>query len=167
MILHRGEFWNPELQDCRNFLDTVDYRIDLFDVSLHYKLQTASKAGRSFDLRTIFDDTLVQSHPMNAVTFVDNHDSRPQESLESWVEDWFKQSAYALILAKGRLSFRLLWRLLRNRRRETHSRQREAIGPLLYARANRAYGQQDDYFDHPNTIGCPSRHPGNRVFRSR
>ena len=46
----------------------------------------ASKAGRSFDLRTIFDDTLVQSHPMNAVTFVDNHDSQPQESLESWVE---------------------------------------------------------------------------------
>ena len=100
MILHRGEFWNPELQDCRNFLDTVDYRIDLFDVSLHYKLQTASKAGRSFDLRTIFDDTLVQSHPMNAVTFVDNHDSQPQESLESWVEDWFKQSAYALILLR-------------------------------------------------------------------
>ena len=37
---------------------------------------------------------------MNVVTFVDNHDSQPNESLESWVEDWFKQSAYALILLR-------------------------------------------------------------------
>lgn len=95
-----GEFWNPDLADCRDFLDTVDYKIDLFDVSLHYKLQAASQGGRAFDLRTILDDTLVQSHPLHAVTFVDNHDSQPQESLESWVQDGFKPSAYALILLR-------------------------------------------------------------------
>ena len=33
---------------------------------------------------------------------------------------------------------------------------KEAIDPL-YARANRAYGEQDDYFDHPNTIGWVRR----------
>ncbi len=96
-----GEFWNSELAACQHFLDTVDYKIDLFDVALHYKLHAASQAGRDFDLRTIFfDDTLVKSHPLNAVTFVDNHDSQPHQSLESWVADWFKPSAYALILLR-------------------------------------------------------------------
>lgn len=42
----------------------------------------------------------MQTHPTNAVTFVDNHDSQPHEALESWVDDWFKQSAYALILLR-------------------------------------------------------------------
>lgn len=45
-----GEFWNPNLDACRTFLDTVDYQIDLFDVSLHYKFHEASLAGRNFDL---------------------------------------------------------------------------------------------------------------------
>ena len=153
-----GEFWNPELQDCRNFLDTVDYKIDLFDVSLHYKFQAASKAGRSFDLRTIFDDTLVQSHPMNAVTFVDNHDSQPQESLESWVEDWFKQSAYALILLRKDGYPSVFYGDYYGIGGENPiPGKREAIDPLLYTRANRAYGEQDDYFDHPNTIGWVRR----------
>ncbi|GGG16716.1 hypothetical protein GCM10010916_36950 [Paenibacillus abyssi] len=76
-----GEFWNRELAACQQFLDTIDYWIDLFDVSLHYKLHAASQEGSSFDLTTIFEGTLVNSHPMHAVTFVDNHDSQPNESL--------------------------------------------------------------------------------------
>lgn len=95
-----GEFWNSNLDACREFLDTVDYQIDLFDVSLHYKLHEASLAGRDFDLSKIFDDTLVQTHPTHAVTFVDNHDSQPHEALESWIGDWFKPSAYALTLLR-------------------------------------------------------------------
>jgi alpha-amylase len=35
-----------------------------------------------------------------AVTFVDNHDTQPGTSLESWVEPWFKPLAYALILLR-------------------------------------------------------------------
>ncbi|MFF2911697.1 alpha-amylase [Paenibacillus sp. NPDC057934] len=149
-----GEFWNPDLASCREFLDTVDYRIDLFDVSLHYKLYSAALGGRDFDLSTIFNDTLVQSHPGNAVTFVDNHDSQPHEALESWVGDWFKQIAYALILL----------------RRDGYpvvfygdyygiggpapiEGKKTAIDPLLYARYHKAYGEQKDYLDHPNTIG--------------
>jgi alpha-amylase len=153
-----GEFWNPELATCQNFLDNVDYKIDLFDVSLHYKLQTASHGGRNFDLSTIFDETLVKSHPRNAVTFVDNHDSQPHESLESWVEDWFKPSAYALILLRqdgypcvfygdyfgigGAVPL---------------IGKKAVLDPLLYARYHKAYGEQDDYFDHPNTIGWVRR----------
>lgn len=149
-----GEFWNPELSACRRFLDTVDYQIDLFDVSLHYKLHTASNEGKGYDLRKIFDDTLVQSHPLNAVTFVDNHDSQPHESLESWVQDWFKQSAYALILLR-KDGYPVVFYGDYYGIGGDHPipGKQKAIDPLLYARYHKAYGKQDDYFDHPNTIG--------------
>ena len=48
----------------------------------------------------IFNNTLVQKACMNAVTFVDNHDTQPQQGLQSWVLDWFKPLAYALILLR-------------------------------------------------------------------
>lgn len=153
-----GEFWNPELEVCRNFLDTVDYNIDLFDVSLHYKLQAASEAGADFDLRTIFDDTLVQSHPLHAVTFVDNHDSQPQESLQSWVQDWFKQSAYALILLRqDGYPVVFYGDYYGIGGEQPIPGKKEAIDPLLYARQHKAYGQQDDYFDQPGLIGWVRR----------
>ncbi len=161
MILERGEdfylvgeFWDPELSECQEFLDTIDYKIDLFDVSLHYKLRAASEAGRSFDLRTIFKDTLVNSHPQNAVTFVDNHDSQPHEALESWVKDWFKQIAYALILLRQDgypvVFYGDYYGIGGS---EPQVGKQAAIDPLLYARYHKAYGKQQDYFDHPNTIG--------------
>ncbi|ANS76658.1 alpha-amylase [Paenibacillus yonginensis] len=149
-----GEFWNPDLNNCRQFLDNVDYQIDLFDVSLHYKLQAASASGKNFDLRTIFEDTLVASHPMNAVTFVDNHDSQPSESLESWVQDWFKPSAYALILLrKDGYPVVFYGDYFGIGGENPLPGKKKALDPLLYARANKAYGEQQDYFDHPNTIG--------------
>jgi len=149
-----GEFWNPELAACQEFLDTVDYKIDLFDVALHYKLQAASQGGSNFNLSTIFDDTLVKSHPLNAVTFVDNHDSQPHESLESWVEDWFKQSAYALILLRqDGYPCVFYGDYFGIGGEEPITSKKEALDPLLYARYHKAYGEQNDYFDNPNTIG--------------
>ncbi len=153
-----GEFWNPQLASCQDFLDTVDYNIDLFDVPLHYKLQAASHGGNDFDLSTIFDDTLVKSHPRNAVTFVDNHDSQPRESLESWVEDCFKQSAYALILLRQDgypcVFYGDYFGIGGD---EPIIGKKEALDPLLQARYHKAYGEQNDYFDHPNTIGWVRR----------
>jgi len=153
-----GEFWNPDLATCQSFLDTVDYKMDIFDVPLHYKLQTASHAGRDFNLSTIFDDTLVQSHPLNAVTFVDNHDSQPDESLESWVEDGFKQSAYALILLRqGGYPCVFYGDYYGIGGEKPIKGKKEALDSLLYARYHKAYGEQDDYFDHLNTIGWVRR----------
>ena len=54
----------------------------------------------NYDLRQIFDNTLVQHQPALAVTLVENHDSQPLQSLESIVEAWFKPLAYALILLR-------------------------------------------------------------------
>ncbi|ULO07802.1 alpha-amylase [Paenibacillus sp. 19GGS1-52] len=153
-----GEFWNSNLEACQEFLNTIDYKIDLFDVSLHYKLYSASLGGRDFDLSKIFDDTLVQTHPANAVTFVDNHDSQPHEALESWVGDWFKQSAYALTLLRRDGYPVIFYGDYYGIAGPTPiAGKKEAIDPLLYARNHKAYGEQDDYFDHPNTIGWVRR----------
>jgi alpha-amylase len=149
-----GEFWNPNLNDCRAFLDAIDYSLDLFDVGLHYTLCEASKSGSDFDLSTIFDETLVKSHPIHAVTFVDNHDSQPNESLESWVEDWFKPLAYALILLrKDGYPCVFYGDYYGIGGPEPVDGKKDMIDDLLSARYHKAYGEQDDYFDHPNTIG--------------
>lgn len=165
MLNHRGqnfyvvgEFWNPDLAACQEFLNHVDYSIDLFDVALHYKLHEASKSGRDFDLTTIFDHTLVQTHPLHAVTFVDNHDSQPYESLESWVEDWFKQSAYALILLrKDGYPCVFYGDYIGIGGKEPLKGKKEMLDSLLYVRCHKSYGDQEDYFDHPNTIGWVRR----------
>ncbi|KKI93491.1 alpha-amylase [Bacillus sp. SA1-12] len=153
-----GEFWNQELEACQKFLDNVDFSFDLFDVSLHYNLHTASNAGRDFDLTMIFDHTLVQSHPEHAVTFVDNHDTQPNQSLESWVQDWFKQIAYSLILLrKDGYPCVFYGDYFGIGGDEPIEAKKAAIDPLLFARCYKAYGEQNDYFDHPNLIGWVRR----------
>ncbi|WP_280771121.1 alpha-amylase [Salipaludibacillus daqingensis] len=149
-----GEFWNPDLESCQNFLDFVDFQIDLFDVPLHYHLHVASQSGREYDLSSIFDRTIVSHHPSNAVTFVDNHDSQPHEALESWVEDWFKPLAYALILLRqDGLPCVFYGDYIGINGDNPIPGKKALIDPLLDARYHHAYGEQHDYLDHPNTIG--------------
>jgi alpha-amylase len=96
----------------------------------------------------------VGSHPSSAVTFVDNHDSQPHESLASWVDDWFKQSAYALILLRQDGYPVVFYGDYYGVGGEKAIEGKQlAIDPLLYARYHKAYGKQEDYFDHRNTIG--------------
>jgi len=161
-----GEFWKGEIDECKQFLEEMDYTIDLFDVPLHYKLHTASIQGSEFDLSTIFDDTLVKLHPMNSVTFVDNHDTQPNESLESWVEDWFKQIAYSLILLREDGYPCVFYGDYYGIKGPVPVDGKQmAIDPLLYARKKKAYGQQDDYFDDKNVIGWV-RHGDENIEKS-
>ena len=95
-----GEYWSPDSSVLNWYLDTVGDRMSVFDVSLHYNFHYASKAGGYHDMRTILDGTLVKDRAMNAVTFVENHDSQPLQALESVVEPWFKPIAYAIILLR-------------------------------------------------------------------
>jgi alpha-amylase len=44
--------------------------------------------------------SLSATQPELSITFVDNHDTQPLQSLQSPVELWFKQLAYALILLR-------------------------------------------------------------------
>ena len=48
--------------------------------------------------KAIFFLALSRRCPWLSVTFVDNHDSQPGQALESWVDEWFRPLAYALIL---------------------------------------------------------------------
>ncbi len=80
-----GEYWKQDLDSLNEYLKEERYKVDLFDVPLHYNMYQASKQGRDYDLSKILDGTLVQNHPTLAVTFVDNHDSQWGSSLESAV----------------------------------------------------------------------------------
>lgn len=153
-----GEFWNPDLEVNESFLDDAEYSLDLFDVRLHFNFKAASEGGSAYDLRQIFDGTIVKENPELAVTFVDNHDSQPGEALESFVKDWFKQAAYALILLRQDgfpcVFYGDYYGIEGDQPIES---KQMAIDPLLYVRKLKAYGQQDDYFDHPNVVGWVRR----------
>ncbi|QGQ94776.1 alpha-amylase [Paenibacillus psychroresistens] len=153
-----GEYWNSDPGACQEFLEIVEHKLSLFDVTLHYQMHAASQVGKDFDMQTIFDHSLVSSNPRNAVTFVDNHDSQPNEALESWIDDWFKQIAYALILLReGGYPCVFYGDYFQIGGEEVIEGKKEAIDPLLYARYHKAYGEQEDYIDHPHIIGWVRR----------
>ncbi len=164
-----AEYWSGNLDELKGYMTATDGMVRLFDAPLHYKLFEASKKGRDFDLRQIFDGTLVQDSPLMAVTFVDNHDSQPGQSLESWVEDWFKPLAYALILLRmDGYPCVFAGDYLGNDGEQTKlTSHRKLIDDMLQARAKFMYGDQHDYFDHPNCVGWvwsgDAEHPGSMV----
>jgi len=69
-------------------------------LSLHYRFKEAADSGNSFDMRSIFDNTLVKNRPIDAVTLVNNHDTQPLQALQSFVPTFFQPLAYALILLR-------------------------------------------------------------------
>lgn len=160
-----GEYWNPDLEHAGKYLYETKYNMDIFDVGLHFHLQAASQ-NENYDLRTLFDNTVVKEYPLQAVTFVDNHDSQPGQSLESWVGRHFKERAYALILLR-RDGYPCVFAGDYYGIPEGPSPQEDLqydINRLLELRANFAYGEQDDYFVDPGLIGWTRRgdgeHPG-------
>ncbi|MDD2427819.1 MAG: alpha-amylase [Eubacteriales bacterium] len=94
-----GEHWIYDPDASNHFLEQTEYKLNLFDVALHFNMHNASTSS-DFDLRTIFDNSLVREHPDKVVTFVDNHDSQRGQALESWVEEWFRPHAHAIILLR-------------------------------------------------------------------
>jgi len=149
-----GEYWQPLHGELVEYIHQTEGLMALFDVALHYRFAQASHAGREYDLRTIFDDTLIKRNALNCVTFVDNHDSQPGQALESWVQDWFKPLAYALILLRQDGYPCVFFGDYYGIGGEHPIPGKAAsLDPLIQARLRHAYGRQDDYFDHSNTIG--------------
>lgn len=149
-----GEFWNSDEKANNDYLENIDYRFDLVDVKLHHNLFDASKSGADYDLRTIFDQTLVKNHPESAVTFVDNHDTQRGQALESTVEEWFKPAAYALILLREAglpcVFYGDYYGISGEFAQESFQ---DVLDKLLDIRLNLAYGEQIDYLDDANCIG--------------
>ncbi len=95
-----GEYWQSDEAVLDRYLYKTDYDMDLFDVKLHYNFVAAARGGKEYDMRKIFDNTIVAEHPGLAVTFVNNHDSQPGQALENFVDAWFIPLAYGLILLR-------------------------------------------------------------------
>ena len=159
-----GEYWAPDTGILNWYLDSVGQRMSVFDVTLHYNFHYASKAGGYYDMRTILDGTLIKGRAMNAVTFVENHDSQPLQALESVVEPWFKPLAYAIILLRQEGYPCIFYADYYGAEYEDKGRDgntykivlpshKAFIDQCLYARQNFCYGPQYDYFDHPDIIG--------------
>lgn len=149
-----GEYWSQDLGEVEHYLHQTEGQLDLFDVKLHFNFNAASKAGKAYDMRQIFDNTLVKHHTEHCVTFVDNHDSQPGQALVSWVEPWFKPLAYALILLRQDGYPKIFYGDYYGVRGEMFIEGHQAIiDKLLYVRNNHCYGEQQDYFDHPNVVG--------------
>jgi alpha-amylase len=116
-----------------------------------------------FDLRRLLETTLVSSRPELAVTFVDNHDTQPLQSLEEFTEQWFKPHAYALILLREKGYPCVFYADLYGTAYNGTNRSGEACSVtipklaalplLLQTRKTAAYGIQHDYFDHPRCVG--------------
>jgi alpha-amylase len=153
-----GEYWSGSISDLHHYIDQTRGLVRLFDVPLHYRLCEASKIGRDFDMSKIFDHTLVKENPLMAVTFVDNHDSQPGQSLESWVADWFKPLAYALILLRDQGYPCLFYGDYFGSDGDCNGKNkltchRKIMDDFIVARQKHCFGELHDYFDHPQCVG--------------
>ncbi len=153
-----GEYWQYDDGQIDGYLDDTDWKIDLFDVPLHFHMQEASKSNGNYDMRNIFNNTIVKNHPLQAVTFVDNHDSQPGQSLDSWVDDWFKEIAYSLILFRKDgypCIFAGDYYGLKGEIKKDPLK--EMIDKMLDVRKKYSFGDQDEYFDNPQVVGWVRR----------
>ncbi|WP_438831464.1 alpha-amylase [Streptococcus pluranimalium] len=149
-----GEYWKDDTDETLDYLDDVDLQFDLVDVVLHMNFYQASQDGQEFDLSQILEGSLMQTRPDFAVTFVDNHDSQRGQSLESTVADWFKPLAYSLIMLRQEGKPCLFYGDYYGIEGEfAQASFKDIIDKLAYLRQNHVYGNQVDYFDHPNCIG--------------
>lgn len=170
-----GEYWSYDVEALHHFIKLTGGDVLLFDAPLHYHFSEASKAGNEYDLRQIFDNTLLQQQSALAVTLVENHDSQPLQSLESVVEAWFKPLAYALILLRREgypCIFYADYYGAHYKDKGPDGNEHEIvmeshkwiIDKFLHVRQTYAFGDQHDYFDHANTIGWTrlgdAEHPG-------
>lgn len=128
----------------------------VFDTPLHDRMHHAS-VNEEFDLRTILDGALVSHHPDVAVTFVDSHDTEEGCTLASWVQDWFRPHAYALILLRPGGYPCVFYP-------DFFGEARAWLDPMLLARRDHNHGPIVDRFEEPGLIGWirggDEEHPG-------
>ncbi|WP_312993757.1 alpha-amylase [Chryseobacterium flavum] len=168
-----GEFWKDKVEKISDFSGRMDDTISFFDVPLHYNFFRASKEGKDYDLRNIIKDTFLEWNPMLSVSFVENHDTQRFQALESAVKDWFKPIAYTLILMSENAYpcvfypdlFSAEYAEMKDDEEVKVIMPRvEILTKLLEARQQFAYGEQVNWFDHPNCIAWlrkgDGEHPG-------
>jgi alpha-amylase len=157
-----GEYWQNNVGALLTYIDVTRGAIQLFDVPLHFNFQQASTRKKEYDIRKIFDNTLLKERPELSITFVDNHDTQPLQSLESTVDYWFKPLAYAIILLREQGTPCVFYPAVYEAKYTDHKDGKEiyvelnkvpGIEEMMKVRAKLAYGQQHDYFDHEHVAG--------------
>jgi alpha-amylase len=159
-----GEFWKDSLDSCLNYLGKFgDEQFSLFDAPLHYNFKEAGDGGADYDLRKVFDGTIVQARPIDAVTLVENHDTQRGQALESSVSPQFKPLAYALILLRQDGYPCVFLGDLDGCRGGVEGEKEDGSAVVVEAVSNLdkiiksrkcfAHGDQHDYFDHPQCVG--------------
>ena len=168
-----GEFWKDEAEKINRFSDPIKEMISCFDVPLHYNFFAASEKAQDYDLSQILKGSFLEQKPVFSVSFVENHNTQQLQSLQSTVQDWFKPLAYALILlmedAYPCVFYPDLYGagytdIREGKEVEIIMSKVEILSKLLDARQKFAYGEQINYFDHPNCIAWMRKgdvdHPG-------
>lgn len=154
-----GEYWSCDLSELLYYIEKTDGCLSLFDVPLQNNLYQASRAANGeYDMRKILDNTLMNERPFLAVTIVDNHDTQPCQSLERWVDWWFKPLAYSIILLRREGYPVVFYPDLYGAKYEDNGNKIELvpvpnIEKMIKVRKLFAYGVQRDYFDDRNVVG--------------
>lgn len=144
-----GEYWESDLAALDDYLGH-ERAMSLFDVFLHFRMHDASRVNGGFDLARLFRGTLTEADPVHSVTFVDNHDTQRGQSLQSFVEEWFKPAAYAFILLREAGYPCVFFGDLYGTPRVEAVPE---LPTLIQVRRDRAYGRQRDWLDDADVVG--------------
>ena len=146
-----GEYWTGDVKKLHKYITETEGQISLFDVPLHYNFYTASQ-DPNYDMSKLLDNTLLKENPLKAVTFVDNHDTQPGQALQSFIEPWFKQIAYSIILLKND-GYPCVFYGDYYGIPYSNIEKMGKLEDLMILRKDKAYGLEHDYFDHDSVIG--------------
>ncbi|ASZ10258.1 MULTISPECIES: alpha-amylase [Chitinophaga] len=152
-----GEYWTADnIEAMLRYMQQTEESMYLFDTILHHHFHLASCG--EYDLRQLYDNTFTAHYPQYSVTFVDNHDTQPLQSLESPVQPWFKPIAYALILLREQgipCIFYPDWygASYRDKDQDIELPAVGELSVLQIARQKYAYGEQEDHFVSGDLIG--------------
>lgn len=147
-----GEYWSSETDKLLNYLDVTENTMSLFDVPLHFSFLNAANSNGQYDMSMLFEHTLTKERPANSVTFVDNHDTQPGQSLESFIPTWFKPIAYAMILLRKEGIPCVFYG-------DYYGMPQDSMQPvagikkMVKIRKDYAYGAQMNYFNSSNLAG--------------
>jgi alpha-amylase len=134
-------------------MDRCGNSMSLFDAPLHFNFHSASNSFGNFDMRTLIDNTYLKVNPDKAVTFVDNHDTQLGQSLESWVQPWFKPLAYTFILTRKEGYPCIFYGDYYGIPEIKFKGIKRELDIILKIRADYAYGVQHDYINDKSIIG--------------
>ena len=147
-----GEYWHTNVDNLINYINKTNGAMSLFDVPLHFNFCKACCCNGNFDMKNILRGSLTERYPTKSVSFVDNHDSQPGQALQSWVLEWFKPLAYALILLRQEgypcVFYGDYYGIPNNNISPVKN-----LDKLIKLRKEVSYGKQNDYFDNNSIIG--------------